>query len=133
MNNELIYYIDNVIKEIETHDAYKALVIQRDLVENNEEITKLINTFKEKESKYNDVKKYGEHYPHLKTIRREFQQAKQALFEHDDVRAYKTLEKTIQGILDDIVIKIQETVSPRVNIKTETRANIKGGLSCKSG
>ncbi len=133
MNSELIYYIDNVIKEIEEHDAYKALLTKRDTLESNADVQALIQTFKAKESAYNDIKKYGKHHPDLKTVRREFQQAKQTLFEHEDVRIYKTLERTIQAILDDIVIQIQETISPRVGIKTETRVNIKGGSSCKSG
>lgn len=133
MNNELINYIDNVIKEIEEHDAYKALLTKQKMLDNNTEVMALIHTFKEKEAAYNDVKKYGQHHPDLKTVRRAFQQAKQTLFEHDDVQTYKMLEKTIQSILDDIVIQIQETISPRVGIKTETRVNIKGGSSCKSG
>ncbi|MFW6319076.1 MAG: YlbF family regulator [Bacillota bacterium] len=133
MNNELINYIDNVIKEIEQHNAYQALLIKQRALDNNKEVMALIEAFKETETAYNEVKKYGQHHPDLKTVRRAFQQAKQTLFEHEDVRTYKTLEKTIQSILDDIVIQIQETISPRVGVKTESRVNIKGGLSCKNG
>lgn len=133
MNSELIYHIDNVIREIEHHDAYKALLSKREMLDNNNDVKTLVQTFKDKEAAYNDVKKYGQHHPDLKAVRRDFQQAKQALFENSDVQTYKTLEKTIQTILDDIVIQIQEAISPRVSIKTETHVNIKGGSTCKSG
>ena len=79
----------------------------------------LVRIFQKLNVKYEEANKYGKYHPDLKRIQQEFSQAKIALYTHDVVKEYKTLEKELQRELNLLSTEIAEAVSSKIKHPNE--------------
>lgn len=82
----------------------------------DEEVHSLLNTYKQWQEKYQDVKKYGHHHPDFKDVQKSFQSAKIQLYTHPLMVEYLESYKAFQSLLDEFTKALASTISDQIQI-----------------
>ena len=88
--------------------------------------------FLDKKEAFDRIAEYGKHAPDYRDRQRGLRKAKRALDLHPKVAEFRLAETQLQGILDEIIIKIAATFSEDVIVETGNPFFEKGS-SCKGG
>lgn len=133
MNEKLLELTNNLIDALTQDKVYQDLINLDKEVSESETLLPLIYRFQETKKKYEDAKQYGKYHPDLKRYTKDYQEAKEALFTHETIKAYKQAEKAFQFLLDDIAKTLAESVSSQVKYEHRYKFSHKGGGSCSTG
>ncbi|MFH5881001.1 YlbF family regulator [Liberiplasma polymorphum] len=132
MNDKALQLTNNLIETLSKEESYQNLIALDQRISNSEELHALIYAFQEAKTKYEEAKQYGKYHPDLKRYTTNYQQAKQILFTHETIKAYKEAEKAFQAMLDDIAKDIASAVSTQVKYEHKYKFSHKGGGSCST-
>jgi len=119
MKQEIIESVYELVDEIKSKEAYKRLLELRKVVDNDSEISVLIEQFQHWNTTYDELKKYGKYHPDLKRVQQSFTTAKIALYEHPIVAEYKRLENELQQELNRISASIASSVTTKIKHPNE--------------
>lgn len=119
MNSELLQKTYELIDEIKSLKQYKRLKELSLIINQNQEIRTMIETFNKYKLKYEEASKYGSHHPDLKQIQINLKDAKEILYNNDIIKEYKDCEKQIQSILNNVSKEIAQTVSNKIKHPNE--------------
>ena len=107
-------YIDlaeAVANEIETLPVMKQYKELQHKIATDPHLQTLVRHFGKAKEHYEDIQRFGEYYPQKDEVRADLVKAKSALFEDSHIKAFKSCEKEIQMILDDLSRAMEEVVS----------------------
>ncbi len=133
MDEHILNLTEAVIEEIQNKQAYKDLKRYHQRISENPDVQGLSEAFTKAKNDYFEAKKYGDHHPDLLRYQKAFSETKVAMYRHPDVAAFKKAETDVQRLLDEVSVRLAETVSPHVKAATTYGIFNKGGSSCSNG
>lgn len=119
MNDSVLNKVYDLVDEIKTKEEYIRLLELKKIIDQDDLIRILITKFNQAKNKYEEAIKFGKFHPDLKQIQLDLGKAKSELYNNETVSEYKTLEKAIQKMLDDISRRIAQSVSEKIKYPNE--------------
>jgi cell fate (sporulation/competence/biofilm development) regulator YlbF (YheA/YmcA/DUF963 family) len=119
MNDKILENTYELINEIKSGKTYKRLLELKSIIEQDEELVKLIEKFNKIKTQYDEVLKYGKYHPDLKKVQIELSKIKETLYSNVIIVEYKELEKKLQSNLDLISSEIATSVSSKIKHPNE--------------
>lgn len=119
MKQEVIEKTYELIEEIKSTPKYKRLMKLKEIIESDQSIRDLIQSFQKWNAKFEEVSKYGKYHPDLKQVQLSFKEAKEKLYTNIVVREYKSLENDLQKELDHISASIAQAISKKIKHPNE--------------
>ncbi|WP_409305958.1 YlbF family regulator [Peribacillus sp. SCS-155] len=95
-----------------------------------------ISRFVSLKDMYEEVQRFGKYHPDYKRINLETREAKRAMDMHPTIAEFKRAETELQGILDEISMKIGKAVSEYIKVPTGNpffESSSSCGGSCGTG
>ena len=119
MDANIINQTYELVDEIKENEIYIRLVELKHIIETDQDIVALVETFNKVKVKYEEVQKYGKYHPDLKKVSLELKDIKETLYTNGIIKEYKQLEKKLQRMLDDISRSVAQTVSHKIKHPNE--------------
>lgn len=135
------------IKILEKAEELAIQVMQSDIGEdylisfyklaNDHEAQQKIRKFNSMKELYEEVQRFGRYHPEYKSINLNIREAKREMDLHPTIADFKKAETELQAILDEISVKLGQSVSPNIKVPTgnpffETSSSCSSG-GCGSG
>jgi cell fate (sporulation/competence/biofilm development) regulator YlbF (YheA/YmcA/DUF963 family) len=95
-----------------------------------------ISRFTSLKDMYEEVQRFGKYHPDYKKINLETREAKRAMDLHQTIAEFKRAETDLQGVLDEISMKIGKAVSEHIKVPTGNpffESSSSCGGSCGTG
>ena len=106
--------IDDYVKEITNKDNFKRLLELKKIIDSK--YADLIIAFKTAESRYLEASNYGNYYPNLENIRKDFSNKKKELYSKLEVKEYLELERSINDSINNDINELKDIVlNPKYN------------------
>lgn len=121
-----------VIDQIFKSHSFKEYIAKKKEMYVDSEVSAIRQEFLDKKEAFDRIAQYGKHAPDYRDRQRALRKAKRALDLHPKVAEFRLAETQLQGILDEIIIKIAATFSEDVIVETGNPFFEKGS-SCKGG
>ena len=99
---------------IESED-FKRLIELKEIIK--KQLSGKIISFKTKEAKYIEAKKYGKYHPDLERYQSDFVEAKKSLYNEPLIIEYKKTERKLQEMLDSDMNSLKKVVSNKFPLK----------------
>lgn len=119
MDSVLILKTYEVVDEIKQSKTYQRLIELNQIINSNQEIILLLQSFDSIKEKYQETSKYGKYHPDLKKVQLELASKKEEVYSHPIIIEFKQLEKDLQKTLDHISSEIAQAVSPKIKHPNE--------------
>ncbi|PLT34322.1 YlbF family regulator [Bacillus sp. V5-8f] len=131
---------------LQTADSLAEMVLQSEAGENYQlalykmrndgEAQQKIRKFASLKDLYEETQRFGKYHPDYKRVNLEIREAKREMDLHPSIAEFKRAETELQGILDEISMKVGHAVSPHIKVPTgnpffESLSSCSGG--CGSG
>ncbi len=109
--SEVIDKTYELIDTIKSSEIYINYLNYEDLVLHDDEVKKLLDTFNEIKTSFNDAYQYKAFYPDFNELKTKYQQAKIALMSNKLFKSFKLYEKQIENYLTEIEFRIKAVVN----------------------
>lgn len=119
MKDTVLNRVYDLVDEIKSKNEYVRLLQLKKVIDNDPVIISFLEEFNKYKLKFEEVSKYGKHHPDLKKVQLELAEIKTKVFTNEIISEYKTLEKELQKILDDVSRQIAQSVSPKIKYPNE--------------
>lgn len=112
----LAYELTDEIKESPSFIKLKEL---KKIIDQDVNLSELINKFNKVKIKYEEVSKYSKYHPDYEKVSKELIDIKKEVFTNTVIKEYKDLEKEIQKLLDKISRDIAQSISSKIKHPNE--------------
>ncbi len=103
--------IDNYFNNLIELPEFKRLLELKDII--RKKYSLLIVGFKTNEANYEEAKRYKNYMEDFDLLREKLVESKRKLYEKEEVKEYFELEKKIQGIINDDLNELKDSISER--------------------
>ncbi|RFU61172.1 YlbF family regulator [Bacillus sp. V59.32b] len=122
-----------MVLQSEAGDNYRLSLYK---MQNDREAQQKIRAFASLKDLYEEVQRFGKYHLEYKRVNLEIRELKRAMDLHPTIADFKRAETEIQGILDEISMKIGHAVSPNIKVPSgnpffDSLSSCSGG--CGSG
>lgn len=118
--NEEVIEIEDLVevlsKEIINSDLVSAYIASYVVMDQNQDVSTIVNQFLEKKEAFERIESYGKHAPDFKEKRRDVRKAKRLLDTNELVAEFKYSETSLQNMLDYITFDLANTISNDIKV-----------------
>ncbi|QVK18941.1 YlbF family regulator [Mycoplasmatota bacterium] len=108
---EIIEKTYALVDTIKTSNPYLLYIEYEKKVLDDNELKKLLSVFQENKVAFEEVYKYKSYYPNFDEIKKQYQQSKIDLMNHELFKTYKRYEKEIDLYINEIEFKLKRIVN----------------------
>lgn len=105
-----------LIDDIKKDRPFNAVKKYKKDIAQNKEVQTMIETFSKAKEDYDDARQYGLYHPDLSKYKKKLSNAKNQLYKHPVVKAYKAAENDLQQQLDTIADSLAQAISKHINV-----------------
>lgn len=132
----IMQFADTLAEMVLQSEAGENYLLSLYKMRNDREAQQKIRAFASLKDLYEEVQRFGKYHPEYKRVNLETREAKREMDLHPTIADFKQAETEIQGILDEISMKIGLAVSPHIKVPTgnpffDSLSSCSGG--CGSG
>ncbi len=116
MDEKLINATYDLIDELKSSKLFKQVKRYQKQLKDNRESQLKIKAFNDAKARYKEAQKYSSFHPDLKRYKTDLKEAKIALFQDENVQAYKNAKKAFQAKLDNVAETLAKTISTHIDV-----------------
>lgn len=138
MNEQIKHIVQPFIEQLQQNEQYCAWQQAAQALEIDEQAQHLITEFNEAKMVFAEAQRFGKYHPDYQTYQRTLAQAKRNLDQYPLIAEYKTAQKRLQALLNQMSIALGNAISPHLIVPSDffsgKRAPKKScGSSCQCG
>lgn len=99
-------------------DTFHKYVELKQQVQSNKEAQSMLRHFHGLKESYDEVQRFGKYHPDFKKITKDVREYKRELDTHPLIAEYKSAEKELEGLLNEVSQIIALAVSPEIKVPT---------------
>lgn len=124
--------VQRVVERLIESTSFQQYIINKIEMYQNQEVAEIRQDFTAKKEAFDRIAEYGKHAPDYRERQRALRKTKRALDMHPKVAEFRLSETQLQGVLDEIILKIAASFSENVIVDTgnpffESKSSCGGG------
>lgn len=110
--------VEQLLNSLMNSQIFDSYLMKKQEVNQNQEVLEIRADFSQKKEAFNQISAYGNYAPDYREKQRSLRKAKRVLDLHPTVAEFRVAETDLQGILDEIGIKIARSISDEIKVET---------------
>ena len=124
--------VQRLVERLIESNSFQQYILNKIDMYRDQEVANLSQDFTLKKEAFDKISAYGKHAPDYRERQRALRKTKRALDLHPKVAEFRLSETQLQGILDEIILKVAATFSEKVIVNTgnpffESKSSCGGG------
>lgn len=124
--------VQRVVERLVESASFQKYLMNKIGMYQDQEVAEIRQDFTTKKEAFDRIAEYGKHAPDYRERQRALRKTKRALDLHPKVAEFRLSETQLQGVLDEIILKIAATFSEKVIVDTgnpffESKSSCGGG------
>ncbi|NLM66863.1 MAG: YlbF family regulator [Enterococcus sp.] len=126
--------VGQLVNQIIKSSSFNAYIQAKKMMHHDATVAKLRQEFTQHKGSFERIESYGKYAPDYREKQRALRKSKRALDLHPLVAQYRLAETQLQGLLDEISLKVAAIFSEDIIVETgnpffESKSGCKGGCS----
>ncbi|MGX7196119.1 YlbF family regulator [Enterococcus olivae] len=110
--------VEKLLKTLEDSQTFKSYLLNKKNLSQDKEVQEIRSDFLQKKEAFDRVAAYGGYAPDHREKQRSLRKAKRVLDVHPVVAEFRISETELQGVLDELGIKIARSISEEIKVDT---------------